>query len=204
MKEKIILIGGGGHCKSCIDVIEQANTFQIAGIVDVQEKLNQKILGYEVIATDDDLPRLVDEYKNFLISMGQIKSPEKRIGIFQILKESGVKLPIIVSPLAHVSKYATIGEGSIIMHHAVINPDVKIGNNCIINTKALVEHDSKIGDHCHISTNSTVNGGVNIDAEVFVGSGATLREYIHIGKRSFIGQQCKITKDVADNSIIKS
>jgi len=53
---KIILIGGGGHCKASIDVIEQAGTFQIAGIVDVPEKLHQKIFCYEIIATDDDLP----------------------------------------------------------------------------------------------------------------------------------------------------
>ena len=33
MKEKIILIGGGGHCKSCIDVIEAQGRFQIMAIV---------------------------------------------------------------------------------------------------------------------------------------------------------------------------
>jgi len=49
MKEKIILIGGGGHCKSCIDVVEQQGKYQIAGIVDLPEKLHQKLLGYEVI-----------------------------------------------------------------------------------------------------------------------------------------------------------
>ena len=38
MKEKIILIGGGGHCRACIDVIEQEGRFTIAGIVDVPEK----------------------------------------------------------------------------------------------------------------------------------------------------------------------
>ena len=39
MKEKIILIGGGGHCRGlCIDVIEQDGRFDIAGIVDVPEK----------------------------------------------------------------------------------------------------------------------------------------------------------------------
>ena len=91
MKEKIILIGGGGHCKSCIDVIEQEGRFQIAGIVDLPEKMHQKILGYEIIAIDDDLPRLAGKYENFLITMGQIKSPEKRIRIFQTLKEPGVK-----------------------------------------------------------------------------------------------------------------
>ena len=60
MKEKIILIGGGGHCKSCIDVIVQEGKYRIAGIVDLPEKLHQKILGYEIISTDDDMPRLTN------------------------------------------------------------------------------------------------------------------------------------------------
>ena len=151
MKEKIILIGGGGHCKSCIDVIEQEGKYRIAGIVDVSEKLHQKVLGYEIIATDDDLPRLVNEYENFLITLGQIKSPEKRIRIFQTLKDLGAKLPVIISPLAYVSKHAEIGDGTIIMHHSLINAGAKIGSNCIINSKALIEHDAIIEDHCHIA-----------------------------------------------------
>jgi len=135
LEKKIILVGGGGHCKSCIDVIEQQGKYQIAGIVDLQGKLHQKILGYEIIATDDDLPRLVNEYENFLITLGHIKSPEKRIRIFQTLKELRAKLPVIISPLAYISKHAEIGDGTIIMHHALINAGAKIGSNCIINTK---------------------------------------------------------------------
>ena len=53
--DNLILIGGGDYCKSCIDVVEQDGTFQIVGIVNMPEKLHQKVLGYEVIATDDDL-----------------------------------------------------------------------------------------------------------------------------------------------------
>ena len=142
--KKIILIGGGGHCKSCIDVIEQEGKYRIAGIVDMAEKMHQKVLGYEVIATNDDLPHLVKEYENFLITLGQIKSPDKRIRIFQTLKESEAKLPIIISPFAYVSKHAEIGDGTIIIHNALINAGAKIGSNCIINTKALVEHDAKL------------------------------------------------------------
>jgi FlaA1/EpsC-like NDP-sugar epimerase len=56
MKQKIILIGGGGHCKSCIDVIEQEGKYTIAGVVDVKEKAGQTIMGYPFIGTDDDLP----------------------------------------------------------------------------------------------------------------------------------------------------
>ena len=186
MKEEIILIGGGGHCKSCIDVIEQAGILQISGIVDVPEKLHQKILGYEIIAADDDLPRLANEYKNFLITLGQIKSPDRRIRLYNILKDLGTKLPLIMSPLAYVSKHAEIADGTIIMHHALINAGAKIGENCIINTKALVEHDAVIEDHCHISTGAIVNGGTLIRTGTFLGSNAVTKEYITIKENSFI------------------
>jgi len=200
MKEKIILIGGGGHCKSCIDVIEQAGIFRIVGIVDMPEKLHQNILGYEIIATDDDLPRLVNEYENFLITLGQIKSPKKRIRLFQTLKELGAKLPVIISPLAYVSKHAEIGDGTIIMHHALINAGAKIGSNCIINTKALIEHDAIIGDHCHIATGAIINGGVRFGSGTFFGSNAVCKEYIEIGKNAVIGCGAKIIKNISPNS----
>jgi sugar O-acyltransferase (sialic acid O-acetyltransferase NeuD family) len=198
--QNLILIGGGGHCKSCVDVIEQSGKFQIAGVVDVPEKLHQKILGYEIIATDNDLHQLVNEYENFLITLGQIKSPEKRIRIYQTLKESGVKLPVVISPLAYVSKHAKIGDGTIIMHHALINAGAKIGSNCIINSKALVEHDATIGDHCHIATGAIINGGVKVGSRTFFGSNAVCKEYIEIGENAVIGCGAKIIKNIPTNT----
>lgn len=196
MKEKIVLIGGGGHCKACIDVIEQIGTFQIAGIVDLPDKLHQKILGYEVIATDDGIPQLVREYNTFLITLGQTKSPAKRIRIFQTLKKAGAKLPTVISPLAYISSHAKIEEGTIVMHQALVNAGAKIGKNCIINSNALVEHDATVGDHCHIATCAVVNGGVRVGSGTFFGSNAVCREYIEIGENSIIGCGDIIINDI--------
>jgi len=196
MKKKIILIGGGGHCKSCIDVLEQSGKFYIEGIVDVPDKLHQKLLGYEIIATDDNLPQLINEYENFLITLGQIKSPETRIRIFKKLKDLGAKLPAIISPMAYVSKYAQINEGTIVMHHAIINANAHVGKNCIINSKALVEHDVKIGDHCHIATSAVINGGVTVGSGTFFGSKSVSKEYVKIGRNVVIGCGEKITKNI--------
>ena len=66
-KDEIILIGGGGHCKACIDVIEQEGRFAIKGIVDIPEKIGQTILGYPIIDSDKNLKTIVSNYKNFLI-----------------------------------------------------------------------------------------------------------------------------------------
>jgi sugar O-acyltransferase (sialic acid O-acetyltransferase NeuD family) len=169
-KVPIILIGGGGHCISCIDVIEQTGIYTILGILDVAEKVGQTILNYQIIGTDDEIEKYIKECSNFLITVGQIKSAATRISIFNKIKKIGGKLPVIVSPLSYVSIYSKIEEGTIIMHHALVNANASIGKCCIINTKALIEHEAEIGHFCHISTSSCVNGQATIKERCFIGS----------------------------------
>jgi sugar O-acyltransferase (sialic acid O-acetyltransferase NeuD family) len=184
--KKIILIGGGGHCKSVIDVIEQEKKYKIHGIVDKPKFLGSKVLGYKVIGSDLDLEYLAQEYKNAVITVGQIKSPLVRIKLFNLARKAGFKFPSIISPRAYVSKHSSIGIGTIIMHDVVVNSNVSIGNNCIINTKSLIEHDCEISDHCHISTCATINGSVKIRSKCFIGSNATIRDGITIKENNFV------------------
>ena len=182
----IILIGGGGHCHSVIDVIEQERKFKIAGIIDMPEKLGSMVLGYKVIGTDDDMPNLLKIYKYAFITFGQINSSLLRAKMYKKLKKIGFFLPVIISPNAYVSKNVSVQEGTIIMHHVLINSNVKIGTNCIINSKALVEHDCSIGDNCHLSTGSIINGNVVIKSGSFVGSNSITKQEVQIPENSFI------------------
>ena len=203
MKKNIILIGGGGHCKACIDVIEQQGEYAIAGIVDLPEQKGQKVLGHSVIADDGDIPQLVEKENRFLITIGQIKTAERRAQLYSELKKMGALLPVVVSPQAYVSPHAKIGEGTIIMHGSMINAAATIGSNCIINSHAIIEHDAVIEDHCHISTGAIVNGEAHIKKCTFIGSQAMIRECIEIGEYSLIGGGASIFKNVPAKSCIK-
>jgi len=183
---EIILIGGGGHCKSVIDVIEQEDRFKIAGIVGKPELLGSNILGYSVIGNDADLGDLSKKYQYALITVGQIGSPMLRIKLFDLAIKAGFILPNVISPNAYISKYSSIGSGTVVMHNAIVNASASIGDNCIINSKALIEHDCSISKHCHISTNATINGGVVVKTGCFIGSGATTKESITIEENSFV------------------
>lgn len=188
MKKEILLIGAGGHCRSCIDVVEQAGCFQIAGIVEhVEADTSKKIFGYPILGTDDDLSAFRREYGHALIVVGQIKTPEPRIRLFERLLELDFELPVIVSPLAHVSRHAHIGQGTIIMHHALVNPGARVGANCIINSKALVEHDAIIEDFCHIATGAIINGGVHVGSGSFIGSGCKIKEGVFLEEGCLVG-----------------
>jgi sugar O-acyltransferase (sialic acid O-acetyltransferase NeuD family) len=184
--EDIVLVGGGGHCKSVIDVIEREGRFRIAGLVDLPGKLGMKVLDYPFFATDEDLPRLAGSFRNFIITLGQIGLPGRRFELFDVLLKYGVRLPVIVSPYACVSAHARLGQGTIVMHGAIVNAGAVVGQNCIINSRALIEHDALIGDHCHVATGAIINGGVVAGKNCFIGSGAVTKQGVTIPDGTFL------------------
>lgn len=186
MKNKIILIGGGGHCHSVIDVIELADEFEIVGIIDHVDKADTNVMSYPVIGTDDDLAAIVSNVKYAFITLGQIKTAEVRKSLFERIINLGYEVPNIISPLAHVSTSSKLGRGNFIGHQAIVNANAVIHDNCIINTKALIEHDVEVSSHCHIATGAIINGGCIVQSEVFVGSAVTTKQGAIIDSKSFI------------------
>ena len=197
--KKIILVGGGGHCKSCIDVIENENKYKIIGIIDKKKNF---LLNYKVINQNYLNKKLVKNNYSF-VTVGHIKNYKVRVKLFNKLKDLGFKIPSIISPHAYVSKHAIIGQGTIVMHGVTINAGALIGKNCIINTNSLIEHDVVIGDHSHISTEATINGGVTIGEKVFIGSRSIIKDNISIGECSIVGAGLYIKKNLKKNSLKK-
>lgn len=184
----LILIGGGGHCKACIDVIEKEEKFQIIGILD-SNLLSlgiKKVCNYPILGGDEQLSILKKEISHAFVAIGQIKTASIRHKLYLQLKKLGFLLPSIISPLAYVSKHSSIQEGSIVMHHALINACTSIGKMCIINSKALVEHDCVIDDFCHLSTGSIINGHSHIQEGSFIASNVSLKHKSIVAKQSII------------------
>lgn len=198
-QKNLILVGGGGHCKSVIDVAESAG-YNILGILDMPEEVGKSVFDYKVIGTDDEIPQYVD-IAEFIITVGFIKNPAIRIRIYNRIKEVGGKLATIVASTAHVSRYATLGEGTVVMHQAVVNAGAQIGDNCIINTFCNIEHDVVIGDQCHISTGAMVNGDCKIGEGVFIGSQSVLANGITVGEDIIVGAGSFVRKSISDKGI---
>jgi sugar O-acyltransferase (sialic acid O-acetyltransferase NeuD family) len=192
---KIILIGGGGHALSCIDVIEHEKKFKIVGIVDDKLK-KEKILNYKVIGGDTDLKKIKKNVDYAFITVGQIGLSNKRRNIFNKLKKLGFKIPIIISPKSMLSKNVKINEGTIIHHGVAVNSGVTVGKNCIINTNCLLEHGVKVGDHTHIATSVVINGDVRVGSSSFIGSGAIIRNSLNIGSKAFIPMGKIVIKNI--------
>jgi sugar O-acyltransferase (sialic acid O-acetyltransferase NeuD family) len=191
----VILVGGGGHCRSLIDVIEAEGLLRIAGIVDLPERRQESVLGYLWTGSDEDLPSLAGKYSYFLIAAGQVGLPTVREQLGRKIIEAGGKFPTVLSPFARVSPHATLGSGTVVFHQAVVNAAASVGCNVIVNTAALIEHDARVGDWCHISTGARVNGGCKLSSRCFVGSGAVLREGVSLAEGTIIGCGAVVIED---------
>ena len=200
----ILLVGGGGHCLSCMDVIEAEGRFSIRGVVSKRAEIQpHDVAGYAVIGIDDNLSQLLSKDTSALITVGQIKVPHVRQRLFKLAVEAGATFPVIASPNAYVSHRAEISEGTIVMHFATVNAGAKVGKNCIINNHALVEHDAVISSHCHIATGARVNGGVKMGEGVFIGSGAVLKEGIRVADGAVIGAGQVVLNDVKAGEVVR-
>ena len=197
--KNLILVGGGGHCKSVIDVAESAG-YTILGVLDLPSEVGKKVLDYEVIGVDDDIPNYVDKAE-FIITVGQIKDALLREKLHDKIVSAGGRLATIVASTAYVSKYAVLGRGTVVMHKAFVNAEVVIKESCIINTFANIEHSAEIGSFTHISTGAMVNGDCKVGSHVFLGSQSVMLNGTSIGDNNVIAAGSFVRKSIKKSGI---
>lgn len=197
--KKILLIGGGGHCKSVADTILRSKEYDEIGIVDIQDA-DPMFGSIRVIGCDEDLPVLLSKgWEYAFVTVGSVCDTHLRRSLFEKIVNLGFIIPTIIDTSAHVSQNAKIGSGVFVGKNAVINAGSIIEDAVIVNTGAIIEHDCSIGAFTHISPGSTLCGGVTINHDTHIGANAVIKQYISIGSNSIIGMGSVVINDIEDN-----
>lgn len=197
---RILLLGGGGHCRSVLDSLLGLEEYAQVGIVDWPEKCRNGIYGVLVAGSDEDLPRLFREgWKYAFVTLGSIGNYKRREQLYRCLLDIGFEVPVICDGSAVVSRNAALGNGTFVGKHAIINAGTTVGACAIINTGAILEHDCSIGNMTHISTGSTLCGGVSVGDGTHIGAGTVIRQKLSVGADSIIGIGSVVTKNIADH-----
>lgn len=202
-RNKLVLIGGGGHCKSVLDAALQMNIFDEIVITDCGISPGTEIMGCRVAGNDDMLPDLFARgYTNAFISIGSIKSAELRQKAYENALEIGFTFPNIIDPSAVIAKNVQLGAGVFVGKRTVVNSEVTIADMAIINTGSIIEHECYIGQFAHVAVSATLCGGVKLEEGVFIGSNATVIQGVEIGMNSIIGAGTLVLNDVSPNSTV--
>lgn len=178
-----------------VDLIDSISKMEIAGFIDpiVQESDIPSLGGDEIwTALQARIPKL----KAALA----IDNPQLRAHLFSHYGEDG--LITLISPHAHVSKRAAIGNGSLVQRGVTVMPRAQVGKGCKLNVNSTVHHDAVVGSFTTLAPGSLILGNVVIEKGVYVGAGAVIRQRCHIGVGAVIGAGAVVVKDVSPNATV--
>lgn len=192
MNRKVIIIGAGGHGKVVADIVIRSGDI-VVGFLD--DRVVGDVAGIPVLGKLSDWVEYSDW--EFVVAVGNAAAREEIVG-----KMVGAKWYTAVHPDAVVSELDTaIGEGSVVMAKAAVNPGAKIGSHCIINTAAVVEHDNVIEDFAHISVGAKLAGTVRIGKGSWVGIGAVVSNNLSVCASCMIGAGAVVVKDIDEPGV---
>lgn len=198
-KRRIVLVGGGGHCRSVLDCLLETALYDEIGIVTRDPQDGPGPMGVPIVGSDRDLPALLaGGWSDAAVALGSVGHPERRESIFRGLKKMGFSLPVIRAPSAVIGREVSLGEGTFVGKRTVINCGAKIGVCAIINTAAVVEHDCHVEDFAHAGPGSALCGLVHVGKRTHIGAGAVVRQQIRIGRDCVIGAGSVVVRDIPD------
>ena len=202
MTAKIVLLGGGSHCRVVLDVLEGLGSYEVCDITDLHEKLGTSVYKeWKITLLDSDLENLHSEVGYAFVSHGE--NLDRRKSLYGLAKRIGYSLPVLTSPHAYVSTDVQLGEGTLVMHRATVNTSASIGANVIVNTGAIVEHDCRIGNHSHIAPGAVLCGGVQVGEMTLVGANSVIIPGLRVGRNVTIGAgSVVVVKDVPDDVVV--
>lgn len=203
MKPKLLLIGAGGHCKVIVDLLLQSKEYQIAGIIDLEERVGENVLGVPIVGTDLDMSKFFKKgIKHCFISVGSVGYSNLRAKLYGLARKVGFIFPNLIHPLALVSLQAALGDGNYIAPGVIINAGTQIGNICILNTGTIIEHDCKLGNFVHLSPAAVLSGGVTIGDYSYIGAGSVVIQGLKVGTRAIVGAGSVVTKNVRSGMVV--
>ncbi|OGU64880.1 MAG: hypothetical protein A2W30_02780 [Ignavibacteria bacterium RBG_16_36_9] len=201
MKDKIVIVGGGGHAKVIINTLKKLDNYEILGYTDIMNK--GLLIGVNYLGNDEVLSDIIKEHKNCkaAIGIGGVTISYSRQEIYTMLKEIGFGLPVIISKDAAISDEVSIGEGTVILEEAVINVSSDIGKCVIVNNGTVVEHDCIVGDFAHLAPMTRISFGGRIGKNVFIGSGAIIIQNKKVLDNCLIGAGAVVFNDTTIEGI---
>lgn len=175
---KLLIIGASGHGKVCADIAELLDYEVVFADDNPQPDFPYEIIGGSNIPWDGDC----------FVAIGNSEIRERL--------SKGRKLVTLIHPNSVIGRRVVLGNGSVVMAGAVINPDTTIGEGAIINTCASVDHDCTLGDFVHVAVGAHICGTVNVGKHTWIGAGATVKNNIRICADVMIGAGAVVIGDI--------
>lgn len=200
MREKVIIVGDGGHAKILIDILHSMKEYEVLGVTSINNT-QKTFYGVPVLGNDD----ILDEYfkkniKNIALGIGGFTDNAFRTLLYERFTNRGFNIINTIHPKSVISKSVTLGKGVVIFAGVILNAEVKIGNNVIIATGSTIDHESIINDHSLISAGVTIGANTIIEESSLCALGSKVISGITIGRNVLVAAGAVVVNNIENNS----
>lgn len=191
----LLIVGTGGHAKSVLDCALCTGRYdQIAFMA---RSGSAPIMDFPFFAEETTPLSLIrSQFNEVIVAIG---NNEIRMQKILVYSTKDIRLATLIHPAASVSRFAAIGDGSVVLAGAVIGAGAAIGRGCIINSGAVVEHECVLADGVHISPNAALGGQVSIGERAWVCIGSSVINNLSIGQNTIVAAGAAVISDLPAN-----
>lgn len=200
--KQVLLAGNAITADILYSYLKHDPRFEVIGITVDDEYLESgAIEGIRSVGVSQLTTVYSPEDVAIIMAMGYDDLNRKRESMFFRLKEMGYSIETYVHPDACVYSEHPLGEGCVVLPHAVVEPHVRIGGNTMIWCNVTLAHHSKVAEHCWVASGAVVSGQANILRNSFIGVNATIVNEVTVGEFNIIGAAAMISKDTKASTV---
>jgi sugar O-acyltransferase (sialic acid O-acetyltransferase NeuD family) len=199
MSRKILLIGGGGHCKDVIWLLKETFDPEFVGIIDGRLPVHSTVCGVPVLGDDSLLKRFAE--LEVVIAIG---SSRRRFQVWKSIERNfpRVRFPAVIHPSAHLGPGVQVGDGTLITAGSLIANDVVMGNQVLVNLRSIIGHDTVLGDCATLAPGTVIAGGVTVGDGFEFGPNSAVGSGLQLGSWSVSGPGAGLLSNVPERTLM--
>jgi sugar O-acyltransferase (sialic acid O-acetyltransferase NeuD family) len=129
-----------------------------------------------------------------LMAVGYGDLNRSREAMFEQLKALGYEIETYIHPAAGIYTDEPIGEGSIVLPGAVIEPYATVGRNTVVWCNVTIAHHAIVSDHCWLAAGAVISGAATVGRNSFVGLNATVLNRVAVGEYGIVGAGALVSR----------
>jgi sugar O-acyltransferase (sialic acid O-acetyltransferase NeuD family) len=199
--QKVVIIGAGGHGREVADILrhqsQATGEIEPFGFVDENHDLRGRKIDRLPVLGNWSWFETAD--RTDLAVVCAVGSPQICRRLVERARSIGLRFASVISPLAHISSFARLGEGVTIFPGVIINTGASVDSYSILNVGVVVSHDSRVGAYSNINPGARLAGNVTIGEGCYIGMGANVIQGRTIGPWSVVGAGAVAIYDIPSN-----
>ena len=204
---KVVILGGKADGISCVEIAESMGGVEVVGFLNDFEPVGSHIAGYPILETIDNWHKIASDIF-FVYALHQLKDMYARYYRLKNLKIPKERFTTLIHPQSVVSRFAKIGNGSVIYPFTTIANFVSIGDFCSVRAGASIGHDCDIGEFNYIGYSVTLSGYTKTGIATYIAPNAVVGVgvngvSVNIANFATVGMGTALNKNVKEYDVVQ-